>query len=191
MRSRKAFRTNTVLGMLTVFVGPLYSGTSAGCDLTNFLAKLNSAKPTVSGGAASTASATETFSGPENRAIKGYWQVASIFQGSIVDGRFDNWFADHNELFIDQSPPATDNVCNGTWVQSGAREYKLRHMAWVFDSTNTLVIGTIGIRDTVTLSKDEQTFSGTEIDTVYDLKGNVLEVFGPIELQGTRVKVDF
>jgi hypothetical protein len=177
--------------MLAVFVGCLYSGTSAGCNLTNFLAKLNSAKASLAGGAASAASATETFSGPESRAIKGYWQVVSIFQGTIVDGRFDNWFADHNELFIDQSPPATDNVCNGTWVQSGAREFKLRHMAWVFDSTNTFVIGTIGIRDTVTIDKGEQTFSGTEVNTLYDLNGNVLGVFGPIELQGTRVQVDF
>lgn len=198
MRSKQTSVISTVGASLIASVSSLCSEVAvANCNVTMLLDRMNSAKASgasVASGAnvtPSTSSAPAAFSGNEKRAIVGYWQVTSIFQGSIVDGRFDNWFEDHNELFIDQSPPATDNVCNGTWVRSGEGEYKLRHMAWVFDSTNTIVVGTIGIRDTVTLSTDEQTFSGTEIDTVYDLNGNVLGVFGPIELQGKRVKVDF
>jgi hypothetical protein len=124
-------------------------------------------------------------------AITGYYRVRTIYQGSVIDERFDNWFADHNEVFVDETPPVQRNACNGTWVQSGAREYKLLHDTWQFDSTNTIVIAYGAIRDTITLSNDRESFSGTESFTVYDLNNNVLATFGPFDLQGTRIKVDF
>jgi len=190
---RSLFSSNVAaLGLVIACATSMYSGSAAaGCDTTTHLAKLSSAKVSVAGAETSTSSATADWSGPENPAITGYWLVLSTYQGSVVDERFDNWFADHNELFIDQSPPPTGYACNGTWVQFGHLEYKLLHKAWIFDSTNTVVIGTVGIRDTVTLSEDRESFTGTEMNTVYDVNGNVLAVYGPINLSGTRIKVDF
>jgi len=195
MRLTKASLLSSVYcvpSVLALSAASLFSeSAAAGCDLTTHLAKLNAAKVSVAGIVATAPSATAEWSGPENPAVTGYYLVLTLYQGSIVDERFDNWFADHNELFIDQSPPPTGYVCNGTWVQSGRSEYKLMHKAWIFDSTNTFVIGTLGIRDTITLSKDRESFTGTEINTVYDANGNVLAVYGPFDLQGTRLRVDF
>jgi len=136
--------------------------------------------------------ATSEWSGPENPAITGYWLVIDTDAlGNVTDERFDNWFADHNEVFMDQSPPPTGNAYNGTWVQSAWQGYKMLHKAWVFDSTNTIAIGVFAIRAEVTLEKGDESFSGTETGTVYDLNGNVQAVYGPFEIKGTRIKVDF
>jgi len=182
------------LGVLALTAASfLISGRAvAGCDLTRHLAKLNSAKALAAGVEVRTPGAAAAFSGPQNRAITGYWLAVTVDgQGNVVDERFDNWFDDHNEVFVDQSPPPTGNVCNGTWVQTGSHEFKLLHKAWVFDSTNTIVIATVAIRDAITLSENKESFSGTETFTEYDLNGNVLGTFGPFDLQGTRLKVDF
>jgi hypothetical protein len=195
MRSNNASIISSVycsLGVLSLYVAAAFNASAVACDLKSVVAKMSSAKPSVANATAKTPSTAAAWDGAENHAITGFWLAQSLDgQGNIVDQRFDNWFADHNELFVDVTPPATDNVCNGTWIQSGPREFKLRHMGWVFDSTNTFVIGTVGIRDTITLSADSQSFTGAEINTLYDLNGNVLGVFGPFDLQGTRLKVDF
>jgi hypothetical protein len=196
MRLTKAFPLSSVycgLGVLSLSVASSFTGSAVACDLKSVVAKMASAKPSVatSAAAASTVSTTAAWSGSENPAITGYYHVLTLSQGSVIDERFDNWFADHNELFVDETPPVEGNACNGTWVQSGEREYKLLHDTWQFDSTNTIVIAIGVIRDTVTLSKDRQSFSGTETFTVYDLNNNVLAVYGPFDLQGTRLKVDF
>jgi hypothetical protein len=194
MRLTKAFPLSSVyygLGVLSVSVASSLTGSAVACDLNSVVGKMASAKPSVAINAASTASATAIWSGPENPAITGYYLVRTLSQGSVIDERFDNWFADHNELFVDETPPIAGNACNGTWVQSGEREYKLLHDTWQFDSTNTIVIAVGVIRDTVTLSKDRQSFSGTETFTVYDLNNNVLAMYGPFDLQGTRLRVDF
>jgi hypothetical protein len=186
-------KTSLICTVLAVSVAASFSGSAvAGCNLRTTIAEFNiPANASVAGVAAGTSSVPADWSGPELLAITGYYLVQTIYQGSVVDERYDNWFADHNELFVDQTPPVEGNTCNGTWVQSGAREYKLLHDTWQFDSTNTIAIAYASIRDTVTLSKDGNSFSGTETFTVYDLNNNLLASYGPFELQGTRLKVDF
>jgi hypothetical protein len=171
----------------------LYSASAAACDLTNVLSKASAADTTSATALVATASgAAPDWSGPEDSsAITGYWRVLTYYQGSVVDERFDNWFADHNEVFVDETPPIEGNACNGTWIQSGPREFKLLHDTWQFDSTNTIVIAWAAVRDTITLSSDKQSFTGTETFTVYDLNNNVLAVYSGFNLSATRLKVDF
>jgi hypothetical protein len=106
--------------------------------------------------------------------IAGFWHSQYAIGGQVGDESFESYFADGTEMEVDQSNPATDNVCSGVWVQTGAYTYKLTHPSWNFD-TNGNLIGTVIIRDSVTLSKDGNSFRGTETVDVFDNNGKVVE----------------
>src|SRR5579875_1198012 len=64
---------------------------------------------------------------PHDPTAVGLWE--STFngaEGSTVVG-FESIYADGNELLIDNSAPATDNVCSGVWEQTGPRTYRIDH----------------------------------------------------------------
>jgi hypothetical protein len=180
-------------GVVALCVVSLPSGSAVACDLGKRLASMGiSARTPAVTNAASTPSATANWSGREDAAITGFWLV-NMFDanGTLVDQIYENAFRDHNQLEIDQTPPELGNSCNGTWVQSGEREYKVYHPTWQFDPT-TFVANAYGVlRETWKLSEDGQSFSGTNVITLYNLDGSFAG--GPFEfqLQGKRLKVDF
>jgi len=137
-------------------------------------------------------------SSPAFANITGLWDVKDYYQGQLIDEYFDTWNSDGNEFFIDATDPIEGNVCQGTWLpvrfQGGqsapARTYKLKHEAWGFDDTGTLQYRAV-FHDTITLSADGRSFTGTENVYVYDLDGNPTGQYLGDVLQGTRVTVDF
>jgi len=124
------------------------------------------------------------------KTIVGMWDVKDYYQGQLVDEYFDTWHSDGNELFIDASNPIEDNVCQGIWMATGTRTYKLKHESWYFDTTGTL-LGWAIFHDTATLSTDGNSWTGTEEILVYDLYGNLLFDITGDELQATRIVIDF
>lgn len=125
-----------------------------------------------------------------NNGITGLWDVKDFFQGQLFAEAFDTWNADGTEYFIDNENPATDNVCNGTWVGGDSRTYKLKHVSWTFDD-NGVVNGMAVFHDKVQLSEDGNSFNGTEDVYLYDLDGHlVVEFLGDV-LQAQRIEVDF
>lgn len=130
-------------------------------------------------------------SGPGRPAsMVGLWNVVDTNQGEVVDVYFDTWNNDGNEFFIDGTNPAADNVCQGTWVQTSARSYKLKHVSWTFDESGNLS-GTAVFHDAVTVSADGNSYTGTEDVFVYDLGGNLIGEYLGDSLQATRISVDF
>ena len=125
-----------------------------------------------------------------NSPIAGLWNVTDYYQGQVVDMYFDSWHADGNELFIDATPPALDNVCQGIWKQVGPRTYKLKHVSWTFD-TDGNTTGTAIFHDVIRLSRDGQSFTGTEDVFLYDLNNNLVNSFLGDDLKATRITVDF
>ena len=119
--------------------------------------------------------------------IVGLWDIKYFDDQGQVDAEvYDLWHADGNEIEVDASNPIYGNVCSGAWIQTGTFTYKLTHPSWNFDGAGNL-IGTVMIRDTVTLDPRGDKFSGTETVDVYDLDGNlVFHIAGP--LSATRVK---
>lgn len=103
---------------------------------------------------------------------------------------FDTWNADGTEYFIDTENPASDNVCNGTWVSTDVHNYKLKHVSWTFDE-NGVVNGTAIFHDTVQLSDDGNSFAGKEDVFLYDLDGNLVDEFLGDVLDAKRIEVDF
>ena len=120
----------------------------------------------------------------------GLWMVTDYYQDQIVDMYFDSWHADGNELFIDATNPAADNVCQGIWRQVTPTTFKLKHVSWTFDDTGT-VNGTAIFHDVVTVSADGNSFNGNENVYIYDLNGDLVAEYDGDVLKATRIMVDF
>lgn len=120
--------------------------------------------------------------------IVGLWNVTFTSGGEIVDVAFDAWHSDGTEILNDYTNPIEGNVCLGVWMQTGPRTYKLKHPSWSFDSTGTL-LGTVIIRENVTVSPGGNSFRGTYAYDIYDTTGAfVTELTGT--LGATRIRPD-
>jgi hypothetical protein len=120
--------------------------------------------------------------------IVGLWNVTFTSGGETVDVAFDAWHSDGTEILNDYTNPIEGNVCLGVWEQTGPRTYKLKHPSWSFDTTGTL-LGTVIIRETVTVSPEGNSYKGSYAYDIYDTTGAfVVEYTGT--LAATRIKPD-
>jgi hypothetical protein len=120
--------------------------------------------------------------------IVGLWMSTFLSQGQIVDQGFDMWTSDGLEVLNDTPPPATGNVCLGTWVRVAPNTYLLKHPSWTFDAAGNLN-GTAIIRETITVDPSGHTYKGTFTVDVLSLSGNPLQHFAGT-ITGTRITVD-
>lgn len=120
--------------------------------------------------------------------IVGLWKVKFSVGDQVVDQGFDVWHSDGTEVLNDTPPPSTGNVCLGVWIKAGRLTYKLKHPSWSFDAAGNL-IGTVVIREEVTVSADGNSYKGTFTIDVYDLAGNLLD-HGNGTLAAQRITVD-
>jgi hypothetical protein len=105
--------------------------------------------------------------------IVGLWDIKFMDGSQVVDEGFDAWHSDGTETLNDTPPPVTGNVCLGVWTQTGRNTFKLKHPSWVYDeATNTQIVGQAIIRETVTVSRDGNSFSGTSTIDIIDTFGN-------------------
>ena len=125
----------------------------------------------------------------DHPAVTGLWDIKFYAEGQLVDEGFDAWHADGIETLNDNPPPATGNVCLGVFAQTGQRTFKLKHPSWVYDETNTNVIGIATIRETITMDRSGNGFSGTFTVDVVDTSGNPV---GHTEgtVKATRIKAE-
>jgi len=131
--------------------------------------------------------AREALLGPSlSSGIVGLWKVTFSSAGEIVDVAFDAWHSDGTEILNDYTNPIEGNVCLGVWEQTGVRSFRLKHPSWSFDTTGAL-LGTVVIRENVTLGPDCNSYKGTYRYDIYDTAGAfVTELTGT--LTATRIK---
>ncbi|HJR15005.1 MAG TPA: hypothetical protein VJ833_14060 [Rhodanobacteraceae bacterium] len=125
----------------------------------------------------------------------------SVPDGFVVDHAYIAWHADGTETTNSGRPAADANICMGTWARTGKRSYRLNHfmLGWAqtldangVDIDNTFV-GPGHLQETVTLSKDGSSYTGTFVFTIYDTNYNIILPGGiPIKgsLKGTRKTID-
>ena len=109
--------------------------------------------------------------------IVGLWEVLfaakdspGLPDGFEVDHGYSVWHSDNTEFLNSSRAPATQNFCLGVWKKVGRATYKLNHFALAFDGTGVQV-GTVNIREEVTVDWRKNTFTGTFSIDAYDLKG--------------------
>jgi hypothetical protein len=119
--------------------------------------------------------------------IVGLWDVKFISDNVVVDEGFDQYHSDGTEILNDTPPPATGNVCLGIYKTPATRSIKLRHPSWIYDPTNTFVIGRATILEQITLDRGGNSFTGTFTIQFRDLDGNPIAPDFSGQLRGDRI----
>jgi hypothetical protein len=85
-------------------------------------------------------------------------------------------------------PPSTQSFCLGVWKKVAPFKYALNHYAISYNPDGSL-LGVTSIRESVTLAKDGNHYTGSFTITQYDVDGNPLG--GPTgDITAFRIKVD-
>ena len=160
----------------------------AGCGPT--LAQLHSAAISATSVAALPQSAANFNTNLPAASIVGLWDIKFLSGSQVVDEGFDAWHADGMETLNDTTPPVAGNVCLGVWTQTGRNTFKLKHPSWTYDTlTNTQIVGQAIIRETVSVSRDGNSFSGSYTIDFIDTFGNPLDHLEG-QVKATRITTD-
>lgn len=119
--------------------------------------------------------------------IVGLWDVKFIFNNEVVDEGFDQFHSDGTEILNDTPPPATGNVCLGVYKTPATSSIKLKHPSWIYDPTNTFVIGRATILEQITLDRGGNFFTGAFTIQFRDLNGTPIAPDFSGQLRGDRI----
>ena len=188
---RKSITMIAAVGLAAVFGGKAWAcpGNASGNKFT--AGALRSSAHLTSAALTAGSPDASQDSGNGSGKITGLWDTKFYDPtGTILeDEAYETFTSDGQELMVDTSPPAIDNVCNGIWLQTGPATYKLKHVAWTFDPSGNL-LGSAVFQTVITLGNKANTFTGTTTILAYDTYGNLqYEVQGVVK--GTRITVDF
>jgi hypothetical protein len=110
----------------------------------------------------------------EHEGIVGTWLV----NYGPVGQAFIQWHSDGTEWENITHPSVGGNICMGSWVATGRWTFSRNHFGWIFDSTTGLIAGYFHQTETDTLSKDGNSYSGTNVTIFYDMNNNVVPAPG-------------
>jgi hypothetical protein len=144
--------------------------------------------PLAAASVAATAQAPLAASSNSAVSIVGLWNVTFLSAGQVVDVAFDAWHSDGTEILNDYTNPIEGNVCLGVWEQTGPRTYTLKHPSWSFDPSGNLQ-GTVIIHETVILSADGNSYTGSYTYDIYDKSGAFIEELSG-KIKATRIRPD-
>ena len=131
--------------------------------------------------------------------IVGMWHVTFTAQGNPdgppdgtpIDNSMVVWHSDGTEIMNSGRPAQDGQFCMGVWKKAG-NKYNLNHFAWAGNDTTNAPEG-IGnpagptrITETVTLSADGNSYSGTFILTATEPNGHVVARIAGV-VSATRV----
>lgn len=192
----KSIKLLAMSGLVIGLCGAVASRADAQCgvSLKHNQVAFNAASPLFAAALPATAERTTTQEASsqngDDQTIVGLWDVKFISDNQVVDEGFDQYHSDGTEILNDTPPPATGNVCLGVYENTGPRTLKLKHPSWIFDPTNTIVIGRATILEKITVDRGGRTFKGTFIIQLRDLSGNPLGPDLSGQLTGDRISPD-
>lgn len=114
----------------------------------------------------------------------------TIPDGVTLDQGFAVWHADGTEIMNSGKAPMSQSFCMGVWAQTGVRSYKLNHWALNWNSTGTIFLGPVNIRERIKLDSDGDSYSGSFTLTQYSPDGHT--PLGGVKglISATRVRAD-
>ncbi len=109
----------------------------------------------------------------DHEGIVGTWLV----NYGPVGEAFIQWHSAGTEWENINHPPLGGNICMGSWVATGPWTYSRNHFGWIFDPSGAQT-GYFNETETDTLSRDGNSYSGTNLTIFYDMAGNVVPAPG-------------
>jgi hypothetical protein len=109
----------------------------------------------------------------DHEGIVGTWLV----NYGMVGQAFIQWHSDGTEWENITHPTIGGNICMGSWVPTGPWTYSRNHFGWIFDMSGNIA-GYFNETETDTLSRDGNSYSGTNVSIFYDMAGNVVPAPG-------------
>jgi hypothetical protein len=173
----------------------------AQCGLSTKLVKPSSWQPEMGSSVLKMVALPDGYQGGPS--IVGMWHVTFTAQtlngGAIPNTPIDNsvavWHSDGTEIMNSSRPAQDGNYCMGVWEQTGRLKYYLNHIPWQGNDLTNAPTG-IGnpaagaqLTESVTLSPNGSSYSGTFTLTAYDISGNPTVVFTGI-LAATRITIN-
>jgi hypothetical protein len=111
------------------------------------------------------------MSNDASKDIVGTWQVAYTVEGSPFADAFIQWHDDGTEWENINLPISGGNICMGEWVAGAKKTFSRTHIGWLY--TDGTVSGYFTETETDKLSKDGNSYAGTNEQKIYDLDGNL------------------
>lgn len=185
----------TIYSRLVVLMGALalalamVPGAFAQCGLPMKPVKPAAFHPSHTAGAHLMTAALTNFDDDDRNdpSIVGLWHVKFLVDGQVIQEAFQIWNQGGTEVH-NPNVPSGGGVCLGTWKQVG-RTFKLVHRVWLYPPLSMTFLGLINVSETLTLSDNGNTQTGTFIEDFYDPSGNFqMEVTGNVT--GTRISVE-
>lgn len=122
-----------------------------------------------------------------SKSIVGLWHIEFTAGGQTIQEAYQMWNAHGTEVHNPNVDPRGGTVCLGVWKQAKGT-YTLAHRVWNYD-TNGGFMGTIHLSESVTVSADGKSQSGSFALDFYDAAGN-FEFEVPGTVTGERISVD-
>ena len=169
----------------------LAPGANAGCgkQLTSKLAALPAAEQAASEQVESRA--ITAMARPEDTPLfalsgVGLWAVNVTLSGQVIYQAFESFTIDGLEFLNDNGSPLEGNVCFGAWTASSRNTIKVYHPSWSYDMNGNL-IGTVVIKEQISLDPGGNSFKGTVVVDSYDLNGKVSGPELQAQVSGKRI----
>jgi hypothetical protein len=124
--------------------------------------------------------------------IVGMWHIQFIVdngtpEGLVIDDGFATWHDDGTELMNSGRAPMTSSFCMGVWKRVGPATFSLNHFALSWDDSGAHFIGPANIRETVTVDRRGNTYTGSFSITQYDKDGTTKLGGVSGAVKGTRI----
>ena len=143
-----------------------------------------------------TAASKAEFSGwpPQRQGPEGSWLYTATIPGYTFQG-IETYSAGGGYTEADQlsfSPSAVASAGHGAWKMTGANTLNLTYLNLTFDGFSTgNPTGTLKVRQTTTINKSGNSYTGSGDFTYYDLDGNPIpSISGTFTITATRIVVE-
>lgn len=116
----------------------------------------------------------------------GLWAVNVSLSGQTIYQAFESFTSDGLEFLNDNGSTLEGNVCFGVWTAPSRNTVKCYHPAWNYDMNGNL-IGTVIIKEQITLDPGGNSFRGIVVVDTYDLNGHVAAPELQAQISGKRI----
>ncbi len=114
--------------------------------------------------------------------IVGLWHdVHTASDGTLFLEGYDTWNDDGTENELGNLPPATGDLCVGSYTKHGKTISLNTHVAWLYDPNGNYQ-GTLNITEVNKVAPDSNSYTGTFDAKFYDTTGTLFQ-----EVTGTTV----